>query len=120
MPDDRAPHRDPLTLTAGEVARLSVEVRLEGEQRCGLPDARGALLFADALLLEREPHVLRDVEVGVQRVVLEHHRDVAVTRPHSGYVVAADEDPAVVEWLEPRQHAKRGRLPRSGRAAAGA
>jgi hypothetical protein len=110
MSDDRAAHGDALALTAGEVAGLAVEVRLEVEQRCDLSHALHPLLLRHALLLEGEAHVLGDVEVRVERVVLEDHRDVSVARPHRRDVLAADQDPAAVERLEPGEHAERGRL----------
>jgi hypothetical protein len=80
--DDRPTHRDPLPLSAGEIAWLPVEVRLEVEQLRNVEYPPHALLLRHALLLEREAHVLGDVEVRVERVILEHHGDVPVTRPH--------------------------------------
>ena len=68
-----------------------------------------------ALLLEREPHVLGDRELRVQRVVLEHHGDVAVARPHVADVAIADVDRAGVERFEPGEHAQRRRLARARR-----
>ena len=52
------------------------------------------------------------VEVGVERVVLKHHRDVAIPWPDVGDVAVADPDPAVVDVLETCEHAKCGRLAR--------
>ena len=82
MPHDRAPHRDALALTAGEVLRLPVEVRLEVEELRNLAHPLHALRLRDTVLLEREAHVRRDVELRVEGVVLEHHRDVAVSGTH--------------------------------------
>ena len=80
-PDDRAAHRDALALAAGEVPRLAIEVWLEVQDPRRLAHARHAFLLRNALLLEREAHVLGHGELRVQRVVLEDHRDVTVTRP---------------------------------------
>ena len=113
--DDRAAHRDALPLPAGELARFAVEVRLEVEQPCDVAHALHPFLFRDSLLLEREAHVLCDVEVGIERIVLKHHCDVACPRRNARDIVAADEDPAIVERFEPGQHPERGRLARSGR-----
>ncbi len=55
------------------------------------------------------------VEVRVQRVVLEDHRDVAPLRRDVGDVLAADPHRAVEELLEARERPQRGRLPRAGR-----
>ena len=58
---------------------------------------------ADAEGLQAEAHVLAGVEVGEQRVVLEHHPEPPVHRLHPGHVLAFDQDPAGVRRLEPRQ-----------------
>ena len=65
------------------------------------------LVLGDAGDLQREAHVVGDGHVRVQRVVLEHHRDVAVLRRHVGDVAVADEDVARVDVLEAREHAQR-------------
>ena len=83
-----------LTLTAGERLRLPAEVGLQVEQLRGLEHALGALLLVDARDLPGEAHVLGDRHVRVERVVLEHHRDVAVLRRDVGDVPVADEDAA--------------------------
>ena len=57
--------------------------------------------------LEREAHVVRDGHVGVQRVGLEHHRDVAVLGLNVGDVAVANPDLALVDVLEAREHAQR-------------
>ena len=111
--DDGASHRDSLPLATGEVPWLPVEVRLEIEQLRRFAHPLEALFLRHALLLQREAHVGRDVEVWIERVALEDHRDVAVTGPHGRHVLAADQDVAAVEWLEPGEHAERGRLARS-------
>src|SRR4029453_3138112 len=62
---------------------------------------------------ERKRDVGLDGQVRVERVVLEHHRDVAALRGQGGAVPASEQDEAVVDLLEAREHAKRGRLPRA-------
>ena len=116
LTDDGATHRDALTLTTGEGLRLAGEVVLEVEELGGLEHAGGALLLADAGDLEREAHVLGDGHVRVQRVVLEHHRDVAVLRRDVGDVAVADEDAAGVDLFEAGEHAQRGGLSAAGGA----
>ena len=51
----------------------------------------------------------------VERVVLEHHRDVAVFRRHVVDDVAPDHDVAAGDILEPRDHPQRGRFAAAGR-----
>ena len=54
--------------------------------------------------------------VRIERVVLEHHRDVAVARRHVVDDVAADPDLAAGDLLQPGDHAQRGGLAAAGRA----
>jgi hypothetical protein len=63
-----------------------------------------------------EGDVLADAEVGVERVVLEDHRDVALLRRQVVDDAAADRHRAVGDVLEPRDHAERRRLPAAGGA----
>src|SRR5207248_3947310 len=62
--------------------------------------------------LQRERDVLLDAQKRIQRVVLKNHRHVAVLRAIPRHVAATDPDLARVEWLDARDHAQRGRLPR--------
>src|SRR5213083_570807 len=105
MAHDRAAHRDALALAAGEVARLAVEIGLEIEQLRRFAHTLPALVLRDTLLLQGEAHVRGDVEVGVERVMLEDHGDVTVTWANRRDVLAADHDPAPIEGLEAGEHA---------------
>ena len=51
-----------------------------------------------------------DGHVRIQRVRLEHHRDVAVLRRHHRDVAVADEHVAGVDRLEAGEHPQRRRL----------
>ena len=66
--------------------------------------------------LQREAHVVGDRHVRVERVVLEHHRDVAVLGRQVGDVAVADADRAAVDVLEAGEHPQRGGLAAAGRA----
>ena len=59
---------------------------------------------------KRERHVVAHRHVRIERVVLEHHRDVALLRRHAVDDVAADRDLALADLLEPRDHAQQRRL----------
>ena len=78
----RAAHRDALPLAAREQGRPAVEQRLRARAS---PRPRRTRLarsgFGHAAQLEPEAEVLVHAHVRVERVVLEHHRDVAVARP---------------------------------------
>ena len=65
--------------------------------------------------LQRERDVVAHGHVRIQRVALEHHRDVAVARGDLVDDLAADPQLAGRDVLEPRDHVQRGRLPATGR-----
>ena len=88
---------------------------------------RGAAAFATSstrsrLGLRRLPHlepvaeVLAHGHVRVERVALEHHRDVALARRGVGDVAAADRDRARRRLLEPGDQPQQRRLAAAGRA----
>jgi hypothetical protein len=114
-PDDRPAHRHPLPLTTGQCLRLAVEEPLEVEQLRRLEDLRVPLRLVDSLELQCEAHVVGHRHVRVERVVLEHHRDVPVLRRLVRDVLAGDPDLALVDVLEAGEHPQRGGLPRPGR-----
>ena len=113
---DGAAHRHALALTAGQLGGLAVQELGEVEDLGRLLDLLAPLVGRHPAQLQREAHVLGDRLVRVQRVVLEHHRDVAVLGRHAGHVLAADLDGALVDVLESGEHAQRGALARTGRS----
>ena len=113
---DRAAHRDALPLAAGERAGAAMEELLEPEHPRDVSDAALDLLLRGLPHLEPVGEVLGHGEVGVQSVVLEHHRDVTVTGSEPGDLAVADPDLAVADLLESGEHAKQRRLAAAGRA----
>ncbi len=112
---DRAAHRYALPLAAGQLARLALEIRRQAEHLRDLVHAPVALRLLDARDLQRERDVRGNGEIRIERVVLEHHRDVALLRRIVGHVALADPDRAAVDLLEPREHPQRRCLPGPGR-----
>src|ERR1700694_4095299 len=115
LADDGAPEGDALPLTARELCRLSIEQWLQSE-RYG--DGLNALLdYRPRLLPNAEPEakVLSHRHVGIERVVLEHHCDVALLRREVGDVAVANSDHAVAHSLEPGHQTQHGRLAAAGR-----
>ena len=108
LPHDRATHRHPLPLSAGQRLRLAIEIGLKIEDACRFAHAGLALLLGHALLLQREADVLGNGELRVERVVLEDHRDVPVARADVAHVYVADVDRPAVERLEAGEHSQRG------------
>ena len=52
--------------------------------------------------------------MGIEGVVLEDHRDVAILRIDVRHVSAADQDRAVTDLLQPGDAAQKRRLPAAG------
>ena len=75
---DRSAHRHPLALAPGQHPRLAVEELGEPEDVGRVPDTRVDLLLVHLPQSQPEGDVLVDGQVRVQRVALEHHRDVAL------------------------------------------
>ena len=78
--DNRAAHRDALALTAGQLSGIAIEIRDETENVAGLLNALLDLGLRALGEHQRERHVVADGHVRIERVVLEHHRDVALFR----------------------------------------
>ena len=78
MAHDGAAERHALALAAGELARLALEEFADAEDVGRLLDALADLGPGEFAHLEAEGHVVVHAHVRVERVVLEHHGDVAV------------------------------------------
>ena len=107
---DRAPHRHPLPLAAGELPRLAVEMVGEADDLRGLRDPLLRFLLRHFAQLQREPDVLRNRHVRIERVVLEHHRDIARAGRQVVDDTVADPNVALADLLEAGDHAQRRRL----------
>jgi hypothetical protein len=116
MAHDGAAHGNALALSAGKLARLAVEQGLEAEDLRGAIDLLLDLGLRHALELEREAHVLRYRHVRVERVVLEHHGDVAFLGRQVVHDAIADADLARGDFLEAGDHAQQRGLATARRA----
>ena len=102
--DDRAAHRDTLTLTARQLLWPPVEqVRDVEDTRCVL-DPLFDLRLRELLQPQTERHVLVDGHMRIKRVILEHHCDVPVLRRHIVDQLVADIDLAGGGFLETGDH----------------
>ena len=116
LADDRPTHRDPLSLTARESSRLALQELVEPEHVGRSLHALVDLVLRHALPeAQSERDVLEDGEVRVERVALEHHRDVAIARRNVVDDPLADPEDAFRDVLETRDHPQRGRLAAPGR-----
>jgi hypothetical protein len=111
---DRPAHCHPLALPAGQRARLALQEGLQVEDPGRVLHAPVDLVLGHLLDAEAEGDVLVHREVGVQRVALEDHRDVAITRRDMVDDPLADPDHALAHRLEAGEHAERGRLAAAG------
>ena len=107
---DGAAHGDALTLAAGQLLRLAVDQFDDVEHARSLVDTALDLGLRIALQPQPERHVLRNRHVRVERVVLKHHRDIAILWRHVVDDVAADHDVAVGDIFQAGDHPQRGRL----------
>ena len=112
---DRAPHRDALALSAGELARLAVDPFGEAEKLDRFVDLRLDLRLRHLAKFEREADVPPDGHVWVERVILEDHRYVAVLRRDVVDDALADAQIAVSDVLYSRNHSQCRRLAASRR-----
>jgi hypothetical protein len=105
--DDGAPHGDALALPAGQRVGPPLQVGAEAEDAGGFLHAAVDLHLRQAAPAQAEGHVVEDRHVRIERVGLEHHRDVAVARRHLVHPPPADREFAVGDALEPGDHAQR-------------
>ena len=89
---ERAGQRHALLLAAGELVGIAVAELRQLDEAEHLGDARVDLGLRHAGDLQAEGDVLRDRQVGEQRIGLEHHADVALVRLEVGDVLAVDQD----------------------------
>ncbi|ELY39605.1 phenol hydroxylase [Natronorubrum tibetense GA33] len=116
LANDRPPERDALFLPARKLVGFVLEQVSDPHHFGCLDDAA----FAFALIEigthpKSELHVLEDGFVGVERVVLEYHRDIPVFRVDVRDVLVADRDRSSGGLLEAGQHSERRRLSATGR-----
>jgi len=113
---DRAADRDPLALAAGELLRLALQVLGDAEDVGRLLHPAVHFVARRLADLEAELQVLPHRHVRIERVALEHHRDVAVLGRHVVDHPAADRDGAAGDLLQAGDHAQRRRLAAAGGA----
>ncbi len=137
MAHDGAPQRDTLALATGELPGAALQQVVDGEKARGLLDlgadggaplrrSRHQAADEGRALEGSEPahdqwqrHVLLHRHVRIERVVLEHHGDVAVGGAAAGNIGAGDGDGPAVGAFEARDDAEQGGLATAGRADKG-
>ena len=117
--DDGAGERHALLLAARELARQALLVAREFDQRQRLGRPARDLRLGDVPHLQRKRHVALHREMGKQRVVLEHHADVAPGRRQGGDFHAVDLHRSRVRPLEAGHDFQERRLARAAGAEDG-
>ena len=115
MPDDRPPHCDTLALAAGQLPREALEEMAEVQYAGRLADLGGNVGRRAPAQLHAEAHVVADVEMRIERVALEHHRDVTLARLEVVDAPAADQDVAGRDRFQSGDHPQQRRLATAGR-----
>ena len=113
---DRAAHRHPLTLTARQLGGLAVQKFGQVKDFRGFLDLGGDFGLLHLRQCQREGDVLADGHVRVERVGLEHHRDIAVLGRLLVHPLAADPKFSRRDLFQPGNHVQRGGLSAAGRA----
>ena len=114
---DQGPRqRHALLLAAGEVGGQALEqvLDLEHGRDFAHPPANSRTRLP--LDLEREGDVVEHVHVRIEGVGLEHHADVAPLRGPTGDVLVAEEDPPVIDDVQPAHGEQRRGLAAARRA----
>ncbi len=110
LADDRPAQRDALSLAAGECFGFAFQQAFQSQQ-VGRPlDSLGNFGLGRLPHFQREGHVLPNRHVRIERVVLKHHRDVAVPRVHVVDHAVANPQCALRDRLQPGDHSQRRAL----------
>ncbi len=113
---DAAAERDALLLAARKLLRLALQKLVQAEHGGGAVDRGLDVGFRGLLVAQAESQIVVDAHVLVERVVLEHHGDVAVARRQVVDHLPADPDVAAGDVFQAGDHAQRRRLAAAGRA----
>ena len=97
------------------MVRQTVEHRLKLEHARHSGDPVGAGLCIKTLDVQRKHDVLAHGQRRIERIELEHHRDVALVGPQIIHPLSSDDDVAGACALKPRDDAQGCRLAASGR-----
>ncbi len=112
---DRAAHRDALALATGKRTRLTQQEIVDREQARRLAYAFVDLGLRHAAIAQAVSHVVVNAHMRIERVVLEHHGDVAVGGLDLVYDAVADFAFAAGYGLEASDHAQQRGLAAAGR-----
>jgi hypothetical protein len=113
---DGAGHRDALTLTAAQLGRTPHQELTNPQHPCHLADTSLDIGPCHPAQLHVVADVLPNAEMRVERIILEHHTDIAPARINIIDFAATDLDLPGIDLLEPGNGAQKRRLARAGRS----
>ena len=113
--DDRAGQCDTLLLPARQLMRVAIGEAAEPHQVERPIHPLGDVVFGPAPSAQRESHILEDVQVGKDRIILKHHAETALLRRHGGDILAVEDDGALIWPHKPGDHHQSGGLARARR-----
>ena len=113
---DGAAHGDALALAAGQLPGIALEQRRQRQDFRGALDAVRDFIGTRAAQLEREAHIVGDGHMRIERVVLEHHRNVALFRLDIVDDAITDRNGSRGDVFQAREHPQQGRLAATGGA----
>ena len=111
---DGTTHRHTLTLTTRQRLRLAVQELGDLEDLRGFLHTTIDLVLRHLAQLQAERHVVVHRHVRIQRVVLEHHRDVPILRRNVVHDLVTDRHLPLRDVLETRDHPQHRRLATAG------
>ena len=113
---ERPSESDTLSLASRQLPRSTRAVALQAHHPQSFLDAPSSIVPGNFADHQPIAHVVPDVHVREQGVVLEHGVDVPLVRRPPRHVHPVQQHPALGGRLETRDHAQGGRLARAGRA----
>ncbi|ENN87522.1 hypothetical protein RHSP_44117 [Rhizobium freirei PRF 81] len=113
---DGAADGDALTLTAGKLARLALQIVREVQDARGIRDLLVDFRLRHIRHFERKSDVLAHAHMRIERVGLEHHGKAAVGRLQIGAVLSVDHDLPAGDVFEAGDQAQKRGLAAAGRA----
>ena len=113
---DGAAHGDALALAARQLPGIALEQRGQRQDFRSALDAGRDFIRACAAQLERKAHIVGDRHVRIERVVLEHHGNVALFGLDIVDHAVADRNRARGDVFEAGEHPQQGRLAATGGA----
>ena len=116
LTDDSTAQSNTLTLAAGQSLRLTVQQVVNAQNAGSFFHAALDFVLGGLAQLQAERHVVEHGHVRIQRVVLEHHRDIAILRRHVVDQLIADIQLAFGNFLQTGDHTKSRRFTAAGRA----